>query len=468
MIITACLSLFAGAALAHLHGLADARWLWFVLLLVAWALRKHGVVACALLAVCCFGVGWWRGSTVMRQLAPYQTFAKHSVVLVGRATSDGAYDTHKQLVFTMEHLQMVQPASVHLPGSINVGGFASAIERGDVVQVRGSLYPTRGNNLATVNFAVVQVIKHEPSVIDLLGRQFTAGLQSALPEPLASFGLGLLVGQRATLPADVSQQLLMIGLTHIIAVSGYNLTIMVEAARRLFGKRSKFQTATACVLLILAFLLITGNSPSIVRASLISLLSIGAWYYGRAINPLVLLLLAAALTVVANPMYVWGNVSWYLSFLAFFGVVLIAPLATRRIYGDKQPNLLVKMIIESLAAEVMTLPYVLYIFGQMSTVSLLGNLLIAVFVPAGMLFCVVAGMAGMLVPAVAGWLAWPAVLVLTYMLDAAGLLSRIPHAFIEHIPFGLSALLLTYAVVALLAWLWRRRARLQRPQQASP
>ena len=158
-----------------------------------------------------------------------------------------------------------------------------------------------------------------------------------MPQPLAAFGLGLLVGQRATLPQDVNQQLLMVGLVHIIAVSGYNLTIMVEAARRLFGKRSKFQTMAVCLLLIGTFLLMTGDSPSIVRASIISMLSIGAWYYGRQLKPLVLLLLAAAVTVVANPLYLWGNVSWCLSFLAFFGVVLVAPLVQQCWFGERAP-----------------------------------------------------------------------------------------------------------------------------------
>jgi YebC/PmpR family DNA-binding regulatory protein len=270
------------------------------------------------------------------------------------------------------------------------------------------------------------------------------------------------------LPEAVSQQLVMVGLTHIIAVSGYNLTIMVEIARRIFGKRSKFQTAAACVLLILSFLLITGNSPSIVRASIISLLGIGAWYYGRAMQPVALLLFAAALTVLANPVYLWGNVSWYLSFLAFFGVVVIAPLATKRLYTEKQPPILIKMIIESLAAEMMTLPYVLFIFGQMSTVGLLANILVAVFVPLAMLLCAIAGLAGMLLPALAGWLAWPAVLVLTYMLDMAGLLSRIPHAFIEGVPFSLAALLGTYASTGLVAWASHRHLRRARdsPQQS--
>ncbi len=467
LIIGACLALFVGTLCARMVVLDSAWWIWLFVPLVLVTVRRHGVLALAVIVGFCFSLGWWRGSDMMRQLQPYQTYAKHNVVVIGRATSDGAYDKKHQLAFTMEHLQIIQPRVVSLPGSISTGGFgAGAIYRGDVVQVSGNLYPTRGNNLASINFAELRVLESKPSAIDIFRRKFAAGLQSALPEPLASFGLGLLTGQRTTLPESVSEHLLMVGLTHIVAVSGYNLTIMVEVARRIFGNRSKFQTMAACSLLITSFLLITGNSPSIVRASIISMLSLGAWYCGRAMKPLALLLTAAAITVLANPMYIWGNVSWYLSFLAFFGVVVVAPLATTRWFGDRPPPIIVKMIIESLAAEVMTLPYVLYIFGQMSTVSLPANLLIAVWVPLAMLLCVIAGIAGMLLPMLAGWMAWPAVFVLTYMLDAAALLSRLPHAFIEHIAFGLAGLLASYSMVAVVVWLFRRRLKLHAAQVA--
>jgi competence protein ComEC len=198
-------------------------------------------------------------------------------------------------------------------------------------------------------------------------------------------------------------------------------------------------------------LLITGSSPSIVRASIISLLSIGAWYFGRSIKPLVLLLSAAAITVLANPMYLWGNVSWYLSFLAFFGVIVLAPLVIKRLFGDRQPKLVTLIIIESLCAEIMTLPYVLFIFGQLSLVSLLANVLVATLVPVAMLVGLVAGLAGMLLPWIAGWFAWPAKLLLGYMLDMAGLLSRIPYAFLKNIGFSFYLLCVTYGLLAFMA-----------------
>lgn len=98
----------------------------------------------------------------------------------------------------------------------------------------------------------------------------------SLPEPLASIALGLLVGQRNTLPANLTQALLMVGLTHIIAVSGYNLTILLQAARKLLGDHSKVLSTAAALVLVFGFLLVAGASASIVRAAVISILGLSA------------------------------------------------------------------------------------------------------------------------------------------------------------------------------------------------
>jgi competence protein ComEC len=156
----------------------------------------------------------------------------------------------------------------------------------------------------------------------------------------------------------------------------------------------------------------------------------------------------------------WADIGWYLSFLAFFGILVLGPVITRWIYKAREPGLMPQVLIESLCAEVMTLPLVLYIFGQMSMVSLLANLLVVALIPLAMLFGLIAGLAGMLIGSVAGWFAWPAVVLLTYMLDVVHMLSRIPHVFQENHYLSAVDMVLCYlAVVAvlLLAYIQRRR-----------
>ncbi len=326
---------------------------------------------------------------------------------------------------------------------------------GDEVRVQGKIFVARGNDAARISYARVAVLRKGSSPLDNFRRRFAAGMQTALPEPLASFAMGLLVGQRNTLPPAVSQQLQMVGLTHIIAVSGYNLTIIVHAAKRLLGKRSKYQYVATSVALVLCFLAIAGLSPSMVRAAVVCGLSLATWSYGRELKPSALLALSAVITIAINPQYAWNNVSWTLSFLAFFGVLIISPIATKRLFGGREPPMVPAIVIESLSAELMTTPYILLIFGQASLVSTLANVLVAAFIPLAMLLATFSAFAGMWLPILAGVVAWPAVMLLTYMLDIVTLLSKVPHAYVQNVAFPISGMVMAYIAalfICLVAW----------------
>lgn len=458
--LLACGSFLGGLVLARTR-LQMSGWVPLVLLLPALAvLRGRNAITILCIVMCAISFGWWRGSAYLHALQPYRELALQKVVFTGTANIDAVYGQSGQLSFVVRDVRFLSPISQKVPGTIKVGGFGeNMVYRGDRLQISGKLYPTRGANQASLGYAQFHKTGSATSLIDTTRRKFAAGMQSALPEPVASFGLGLLVGQRNTLPEPVTQALLMVGLTHIIAVSGYNLTVLLEAAKRLLGGRSKLLYTALALLLISGFLLVAGTSASIVRAAVISIIGLSGWYFGRTVRPLLLILLAAALTAWANPVYLWADISWYLSFLAFFGVLVVAPLISTRLYRTKQPPLLVQVVIESLCAELMTIPFVLYIFGQMSFVGMLANLLVVALIPLGMLLGLIAGLAGMLLPAVAGWFAWPANILLSYMLDVAHLLSQIPHVFLQNVYLSAIDMAACYLAVLGLIWLLRRRQR---------
>jgi competence protein ComEC len=398
-------------------------------------------------------LGWWRGSVYMQKLAQWQPYYGHKVSITATATDDGVYGKNTQMSVDASSVAI---NGQKLTGKMTLSGFGlNAVFQGDKVEATGKLQTTLGAAQARMSFAQLRLIKHQPSLVASIRRDFAAGMQNALPEPLASFAMGLLIGQRATLPADVKQDLLMVGLTHIIAVSGYNLTIMLRASKGILGKRSKRISTMLSLLLIGVFLLFAGTSASIVRAAIVSLLSIGAGYYGRRVKPSLLIAMAAAITAFANPFYVWTDTSWYLSFLAFYGVMVLAPMVAVRLHIKWQNSLVAMVALESLCAELMTLPFVLHTFGQMSFIGLVANVMVVALVPLAMLLSMIAGLAGMFVAPVAGWFAWPARLLLTYMLDIAHILSRIPHIFVQHIALPASEMLGLYLLIAgitLLLW----------------
>jgi competence protein ComEC len=423
---------FAGVFLAHWRVLGDAHWVWCLALPVLVSWRRHNWLTLLLLCVVGISLGWWRGSQFVVRLSHNEQWYGRPVTITGQVDDDATYGKQYQLEFTVHNGAVLLPRYQPLVGTLTIGGYGEAmIYRGDVVQAVGKLQPTLGGSVASMRYAQLTVVHRDHSWLNQRRRSFIAGMQTALPEPLSSFAMGLLIGQRSSLPDDVSQQLKAVGLTHVIAVSGYNLTIIVMACRRLFAKRSKYQTMLACLLLMGLFLMITGSSPPIARASIVSTLSLLAWYYGRQIKPLVLIMVSGFLSVYSNPLYLWGNVSWYLSFLSFFGVLMLAPLVSCRLCGECEPKLLLALTIETICATIFVVPYSLYIFGQVSLVSLVANLLVVPLVPAAMLLTLAAGIAGMVVPGLCGWLAWPTILLLTYMLDVTGLLSRLPFACVR-------------------------------------
>jgi competence protein ComEC len=452
------MGILAGVGLASTGYLRVGLWCWLVVFFAMCWLPRRNLLTLLLVLLCGIGGGWWRGSVYQQKLANYGPLQYQEVTITVRATEDALYGKSKQLTFTGDHI--VLSTGQVLTGKLQLSGFGvSAVFQGDEVQAVGKLYPGYGAYQASISFANLRVIAHHPTLVADIRRRFTAGMQTALPEPLAPFSMGLLVGQRATLPAGVKQDLLMVGLTHIIAVSGYNLTIILHATQRLLGKRSKRISTFLSLTLIAIFLLLAGASASIVRAAIVSVLSIVVGYYGRTFKPLNLIMLAAAITAWANPVYLWSDVSWYLSFLAFFGVMVLSPLIQARWPSHWHESLLGGVALESVCAEMMSLPYVLHIFGQMSLIGLPANVLVVTLVPLAMLLGLVAGVAGMLAGIVAGWFAWPAWLLLNYMLDVAHMLAGLPHIFVQNRSLSLVAMLALYMMVMILSMLLWQKSR---------
>ncbi len=453
-IITAgCLASLAGLGLARVFQLSitDS---WLVLLPCLLLLKKKNLTSLIIVVLLGLVIGLGQGSVYMHNLLELAALSGKTITISAVAKTDAVYSSSQQLEFTASGTKLIG-SGMPLSGSFKISGFGpTMVYRGDKFEATGKLYLTRGSNQAGMSYSRITAIGQDTSLINKLTRKFSAGMQTALPEPMASFGLGLLIGQRSTLPQDILAGLTLVGLVHIVAVSGYNLTILVRAASRL-RLGSKYQKLMLSLGLILAFVLITGFSASIVRAAIVSILSLWAWYYGRKIRPILLLSFTAALTGLINPFYVWSDIGWYLSFLAFFGILIISPLIVGRFFVHT-PKLVGLVLIESLCAQLMTLPLIMATFGQLSVVALIANLLIVPLVPLAMLLSSVAMAAGAWLPTIAGWLPYPAKELLLYMLDTVHILASLPFAN-RRLGISWLGMVLLYGFIGLMALGLRRR-----------
>lgn len=179
------LAFLLGVAAAHSGILID--WLWPLLAggLALFAWRRHSWWT--LLWVVFFGLslGWWRGSVYMQHLASYQQYFGQKITIVATASDDATYDSRHQLSFTA-HDPIVAETSQRLVGKVSLKGFgAPAVFAGDQVKVTGKLRPGYGADQAELGFGTIRLVKPSHSVVANLRRLFRAGLQTALPEPLA-------------------------------------------------------------------------------------------------------------------------------------------------------------------------------------------------------------------------------------------------------------------------------------------
>lgn len=393
-------------------------------------------------------VGVWRGSIVQHDISDYKQIIGRTITVSGGMSDDADKNQRGQMVLRLHDIHIGDKA---LAGALWVTTSNTPdIKRSDRVTVHGMITEGFGSFAASMYSAQIRTIKRPvPGDVALQVRDyFASGVRVALSETEASLGLGYLVGQRRGLPQDLDEALQAAGLTHIVVASGYNLTILVRLARRVFEKISKYLSLLFSGGMIVGFIAITGLSPSMSRAGLIAGLSLLAWYYGRRFHPLVLLPFAMAVTLIVQPTYAWGDLGWQLSFAAFAGVMILAPLLQVYFYGDKPERAIRRIFLETIAATLATLPILLVAFGQVSVISPIANMLILPLVPIAMLLTFVAGIGGLIAPMAAIVVGFPAQLILTYMTSTAKFMGSIPWA-LQDIKFSLVSATAAYTVLAI-------------------
>lgn len=403
-------------------------WLIAALGLIAIILWRRAVYLLPLVVLAGLLIGLWRGSILDSDLEVYQQLYGKSIEVRGVVSDDPDIGERDELRLRLTHLSVQgKDVSGKLWASVNKAG---DIKRGDIVVVRGGLDKGFGGFAAVMYKAeIANAQRPEPGdVARQLRDGFADKVRTGIDDPQASLGLGYLLGQKRALPPELEDALVVTGLTHIVVASGYNLTILVRFARRLFVNISKYLATLASGGMIIGFIAVTGASPSMSRAGLVAGLSLAAWYYGRRFHPLVLLPFAAAITVLIDPTYAWNDLGWQLSFTAFAGVMVLAPLLQRYFFGDKKPGTIRQILGETISASIVTLPILVLSFGLFSNVAIVTNLLILPFVPLAMLLTFICGVGAIVLPGLASVVGVPAELLLTYMINIIEYFDALPWA----------------------------------------
>ncbi len=220
----------------------------------------------------------------------------------------------------------------------------------------------------------------------VLREHFEAQINRVFPEPQAAFLAGLLTGSRSGLPDHLTKAFKQTGLTHIVAISGFNITIIIAIISGcLFFLPLKWRFVPSVIAIIL-FTLFVGASASVVRASIMGILGLLALQTGRIRNARLAILWTAFCMLLWNPKFLWYDAGFQLSFLAVIGLTETAPILEQ--WMKKIPAALGirEALTMTIAAQVFAMPWIVLQFGTISLISPLANILVAPLIPFAMLF----------------------------------------------------------------------------------
>jgi competence protein ComEC len=286
------------------------------------------------------------------------------------------------------------------------------------------------------------------------------------PDPEASLLAGILLGVESGITQEVREEFNATGTTHIIAISGFNITIIAGLFVSLLGRwLGARRGALAAGMAILVYTILVGADAAVVRAAIMGGLALAARRLGRESEGLTALTASAVAMTLFNPQILW-DVGFQLSFAATLGLILYGErlhngfvnFCSRWLSVEKAERLarpVSEFVLFTLAAQVTTLPLMALHFNRLSLVSLIANPIILPVQPAVMILgglTVILGSVWLPLGRLLALIAWPAP---AFTIRAVCLMARLPGASVSLGTVGAVAVGAYYLLLFALT-LWRR------------
>jgi len=334
---------------------------------------------------------------------------------------------------------------------------------GDIIFLQGTLsepaifsdfnyqrYLARHGIYAVSYFPDMKFIKSEQSAYKTLlvfKNKLIRQVSSMLAEPEASFLNGLLWGAKKSMFAPVLEKFNLTGTTHVVALSGYNITILGLIIFFIMpwlgvGRKKAFWVTLGIICL---FVLITGYPASVVRAAIMGIMVLIAYRWGGGVKPGILLIVSATIMCALNPFLLLWDVGFQLSFLATIGLVYLMPQIEKYFFWLTPKFGLRETVLATTSVIVMTTPLILYQFGRFSLVALPANILILFVIPLAMALGFLAVLISYIWFPLGQMIAWCAFALLHYVIFVTNVLSS--HAYVTlSVSLSLATMLVIYII----------------------
>ncbi len=289
------------------------------------------------------------------------------------------------------------------------------------------------------------------SVLFSIKNKFLEKMNFAIRAPESLLMGGLILGEKASFSQDMRQKFIDTGTIHIVALSGYNITIVAEWFMELFKSFPKNLGISMGILSIFLFVLMTGGSSTAIRAGIMATLALVARATSRTYDIARALILAGVIMILVNPYVLVFDVSFQLSFIATVAIIFLSPKLEKYFLWVTKSFGLREIFSATTAAYIFVLPFILYKMGNLSLVALPANILILPFIPFTMGLGFVTGVASMIYHLLGVPLGFISYLFLHYELSIINFFAHFSFsAFsIPNFPFWLTILIYMYFIYML-------------------
>ena len=309
--------------------------------------------------------------------------------------------------------------------------YAFPLLYGDVLDVSGDL--SKRKNIVEVGFPkILRLPGNEGNFLFAaaysLRNNFTNILTRILPSPENSLASGLLLGTSGITDKNFIENLRITGTSHIVSVSGFNVSIVIIGVLTLLSFGSTKLSLLPLILIVFLFDLLVGFTPPVLRATFMGLMLFFAKFVGRQRNTTDALLFSAAIITFLDPQSL-SSVSFQLSFLATAGIVYFYPLTYRFLSGIH--DFFREPLALTLSAQLAVMPIIIYNFGTLSLISPLANLLVGWAIIPLMALTFLTGFFGVIIYPLGQFFGALDLVLLTYFVKIIELLAKIPWASVQ-------------------------------------
>lgn len=244
----------------------------------------------------------------------------------------------------------------------------------------GSIFVDKSNEIEIID-------ENKFNLISKIQNSIFKVLNSLLPKEQMGILLGMIIGDTFYISDEIEEAFKLSGITHLLAVSGSNVTYVVCITKFLFDKIMGKHISNYCsIIMIILFVLISGASPSVARAGVMAIILILSEIMSRAPNTFSTIASTAFFILLYNPLIIC-DVGFLLSFGGTIGIVLFNKVFLEYIqfkFPYLANNSLIKYFLElltvTISAQIILLPIMWYYFNTISLITLITNLLIGPFV----------------------------------------------------------------------------------------